>query len=149
MATEGYQPFVQRFLTIVEGTPEIFHAELDPESEALEVLNAPVTEFATWVFGPSGAPETYLAGVHSFRNAVEDAHIGGMHGSAIGFAHEEIERKGVKGKSALLIAGYSNLEAHTALSETEVFKQNVGLLGAGAQQSELHHAQLLKFAAVQ
>lgn len=128
----------------------MFHADIGPEGEALKALNAPVTEFATIFFGSNEPAETYLSGVHSFRDAVDKAQIDGVHASAIGFTHEEIEKEGgVKGKGALLIVGYSSVDAHTAFSGTETFKQNVSALGAGAQGSELHHAQLLRYAAVQ
>jgi hypothetical protein len=35
MATEAYQPFLQRFMSIVDGPPSMMHVDLEPSGDAL------------------------------------------------------------------------------------------------------------------
>lgn len=144
MATEAYQPFLQRFLTIVAGAPTIIHSDLQPYADALETLSAPVTEIATFYFG-SDPPEKYIDGVNKFREVVDKESVDGYLGGAVGITYEEVEREGVKGKGAVLVIGWKSVEAHMAFRETETFKQNIGLLREGVQKAEMHHVQFMRF----
>lgn len=82
----------------------MFHADLAPQGDVLKAFNAPVTEFATFYFGDAST-EGYVDGVNKFREALAKENVSGVHTSAIGLVHEEVEREGVKGKGAVLVVG--------------------------------------------
>lgn len=126
----------------------MFNVDLDPADEAMKSFDAPVTEFANVLFA-ADPPETYIAGVNQFRDAVTKAPVKGVLSSAVGFTHEEIQLEGVKGKGALLVVGFSGLEVLQPFTQSDVYKQNVGCLTAGAQKSDVHRVMLLKFVAEQ
>jgi hypothetical protein len=144
MATEGYQPFLQRFLTIAGGKPSMVHADLEPAGDVTRAMAAPVTEVATFYFGGE-APADYIQGVHKFRDILEKEKSDGYLGAAIGITHEEIEREGVEGKGAVLIIGWESVEKHMAFRESSTFKDNIALLRNGAQKVEMHHVQFMNF----
>lgn len=148
MATEAYQPFLQRFLSITDGAPSMVHADLEPSGDALKALSAPVTEVATFYF--DGEPsQSYASGLTKFREVIEKGNIEGFLGGAAGVTYEEVEREGSKGKAAILVVGWNSIESHMKFRETETFKENVGLLRDGIKGAEMHHVQFLNFAAAQ
>ena len=146
MAAAHYQPFLQRFLTIADGSPSIAHADLEPAGAVSKALAAPVTEVATFYFD-SAPPGDALDNAHKFVKMVEDGHTEGYLGAAVGVTHEEIEREGVKGKGLVIAIGWASVDAHMKFRETETFKENIDLLRTGAKEIEMHHVAFMKVVA--
>jgi hypothetical protein len=104
-----------------------------------------VTEVATFIFGPDGAPSGYGAGVEKFGAAIETAGVPGFLGAAYGFTIEEVEHDGNKGKAAVLTVGWDSVDAHLQFRETQTFKDHIHLLRNGTVTAEMHHVQFLEF----
>jgi hypothetical protein len=146
MKTEAYQPFLQRFLSIVgDGPLTMHHADLEPAGDVRRAMAAPVTEIATFYFG-GDAPSDYLDGVHKFRDILEKEGSDGYLGAAIGITHEDnVEKDGHKGKGAVLIIGWESVLKHMAFRETSTFRDNIKYLRNGAKTLEMHHVQFMGF----
>ncbi|EME77976.1 uncharacterized protein MYCFIDRAFT_70693 [Pseudocercospora fijiensis CIRAD86] len=147
IATEVYQPFLQRFLTMTAGAPRMIHADMQPESEFSRAVAAPVTEVATFYFDGE-APADYLEGVEKFRQVIEKDGADGYLGACVGSTYEDDnEREGVKGQAAVVLIGWESVDKHMAFRETSSFKDNIKWLRNGAQKIEMHHVQFMEFVA--
>jgi hypothetical protein len=143
--TAAYPAFKERFQTFSGGPPRIIHVDFQPEGALDIAITAPVTEVATFVFGSDGTPSGYGAGVEKFGAAIESAGIAGFLGAAYGFALEEVEIDGKKGKAAVLAIGWDSVDAHLQFRETQTFKDNIHFLRTGTVAVEMHHVQFLEF----
>ncbi|CAK4000932.1 Hypothetical predicted protein [Lecanosticta acicola] len=142
--TGAYKPFLQRFMTIVDGEPTICHVDFKPDGALPRALSAPVTEVATFYFAGE-APKDYLEKATRFLANNEGEKVDGYLGGAVGTTYEEIEREGVKGKGAVLVIGWSSVEAHMKFRETSTFKDNIQLLRQGAQKISMNHVPFMTF----
>lgn len=150
MATEAYQPFLKRFLTIAGGAPSMLHVDFEPAGSYTKATSAPVTEVATFYFGSKEAPADYLDGVRKFAEIFDDKEItsAGFLGAALGLSHEDnlkSPKEGLEGRAAVLVIGWESVEAHMKVRETQLFKDNIHLLRNGVKDAEVHHVQLMNF----
>jgi hypothetical protein len=143
--TDSYPAFKERFQTFSGGPPRIIHVDFQPEGALDKIIAAPVTEIATFVFGPDGVPSDYGDGLKKFGAALQAAGVPGALGSAYGFALEEVEIDGQKGKALVLVAGWDSVDAHMQVRETQIFKDNIHYLRNGVVAAEMHHVQFLEF----
>lgn len=142
MASPAYKPFLDTFGTIMSGSPQLSHVDLQPSaSEAAKAISAPVTEVATFYF--DGEPNAdWLDNAAKAREwLVKEA--GESLGAAFGITHEVVEYKGVKGKAAVLVAGWSSKEAHVEFRGMETFRENIPLLRGDSKAIEMHHVVLM------
>lgn len=142
MAQDSYQPFLDSFKSITTDKVSLFHADLQPAGAVSKALSAPVTEIATFYFGGE-APSDYLEGVLKFGQATEAANPEGYLGSAVGLIHEEVEKDGHKGKGAVLVVGWSSVDAHMKFRETQTFKDQAPALRNGVKTADVVHVALL------
>jgi hypothetical protein len=143
--TPAYPAFKERFQTFSGGPPRIIHVDFKPEGALDKAITAPVTEVATFVFGPDGVPSGFGAGVEKFGAAIEAGSIPGFLIATYGFALEEVEIDGKKGKAAVLAIGWDSVDAHMQFRETQTFKDNIHFLRDGVAAAEMHHVQFLEF----
>ncbi|KAK4497549.1 hypothetical protein PRZ48_012000 [Zasmidium cellare] len=142
MAKDTYKPFLERFLSVAAGHPEIIHADMVPEGAVNKAFEAPVTEIATFYFGGE-PPADYIDQVLKFGEAVNKEQPEGYHGSAVGLTHEDIEKDGHKGKGAVLTIGWSSVDAHMKFRETETFKSLAPVLRNGVKTANVVHVAFL------
>ncbi|CAJ2510121.1 Uu.00g060210.m01.CDS01 [Anthostomella pinea] len=137
MASSTYGPFLDRFMSLVDGEPKMMHADFKPEGNATKCLSAPATEIATFYFDGE-PPSDYFENVKkATEGAFKDAD--GILGWAVGTTHEEVAREGVKGKAAVLLIGWQSVDQHMAFRNTQVFRDNIHLLRGSAKRIEMHH----------
>lgn len=148
MATEAYQPFLNRFLTIAGGAPSMLHVDFEPAGGYTKATSAPVTEVATFYFGSKEAPADYLEGARKFAEIFENEKTAGFLGAALGLSHEDnlkSPKEGLEGRAAVLVIGWESVDAHMKVRETQLFKDNIHLLRNGVKDAEVHHVQLMNF----
>lgn len=145
MAQDSYKPFLERFMGIAAGRPDIIHADMVPEGAVAKAFAAPVTEIATFYFGGE-APSDYLDKVLEFGKALEKEQPEGYLASGVGITHEEIEKDGHKGKGAVLTIGWTSVDAHMKFRETETFKTGAPVLRNGVKTANVVHVAMMKVA---
>jgi len=147
MASDAYQPFLQRFKSIMAGPPHLVHVDFSPDGGVSRALSAPVTEVATFYWS-NGPPENALQSAREFLELCEkEEPDSGITGWAYGTTHEEIEKEGVKGKGAVLLIGWPDVETHMEFRKKEVFQKNRPMLAQGCEQIEVHHVAFLNYVA--
>ncbi|KUJ09884.1 uncharacterized protein LY89DRAFT_675407 [Mollisia scopiformis] len=149
-ATDAYGPFCQQFLSILEGNLLVIHIDFQPASKLSTVLAAPVTEVLTFYFD-GAPPASYLDAVVTFAQHCLGAKGGtstaipGFMDLAAGITYQDLMHKGVKGKAAVVLIGWTSVDAHMKFRETQYFKDHFHLLLRDAKQFEMHHVACLDF----
>jgi quinol monooxygenase YgiN len=146
-ASPAYQPFLQKFVSIMSGPADIHHVDFQSQEGLKKALAAPMTELAT--FYCDGKPgDEWLGNAAKAAEWLgrEASGAGGYvaGASAFGITHEEVEYKGVKGKAAVIAIGWTSKEAHMSFRETQTFKENIGLLRGDAKAIEMHHVVMMQ-----
>lgn len=154
MNDPSYVPFKKTLGTIMEGV-HLFHVTPTPFPPAI-LSRAPTIEFCAF-FDP--AP-TFLSNIEKFVGILEEkrgeglvkGYYGGSYGGSVEgglVKHSEVlEGKvadGDGGKVVVGFLGWESKEAHLAFRETELFKENIGLLRGNNRGAEVFH---VKFTAV-
>ncbi|KAK3067256.1 hypothetical protein LTR53_015975 [Teratosphaeriaceae sp. CCFEE 6253] len=139
--TDTYGPFLNRFLSLVDGDVSMMHADFKPEGALLKAFSAPATEIATFYFDGE-PPADYLENVGKLGPVLEG--VDGFLGSAVGITHETLEKEGVKGKAAVLAVGWQSKEAHMAFRDTQEFKDNIHLLRGTSKKITMWHVQFME-----
>lgn len=144
MASPAYVPFLERIGTIMSGPASIHHVDFHSSAALTKALSAPVTELATWHCSCEPDADWLANAAKAVQWLEKDATASGYLGMAYGITHEEVEYKGVKGKSGVAAIGWKSKEAHMAFRETQTFKENIGLLRGKAEAIEMHHVALMQ-----
>ncbi|MCJ1309021.1 hypothetical protein MMC25_002676 [Agyrium rufum] len=142
--TEIYKPFLSKILAISFGEIKLQHILY--ASPLKPLADAPITEFIFAYFPPTyDTPEKFDAAFDKFtKEGVAGGAPHGFLGAIRGWVHEEVEHKafaeqGGKGKCFVGTVGWTSLEAHMAVRETQAFKDGVGLIREGPVARELFH----------
>jgi hypothetical protein len=141
MVDPSYKPFFEKFTTIIGGPISLIHVDFNPPGAAKKALSANVTEAATFYFDGAPNDDAFESAKKFFEACKPEADVPW----AYGITHEEIEKDGVKGKGAVLLVGWENVEQHMALREKDVFKQNATLLRQNCKAVEMHHTQFMNY----
>ncbi|KAF2224480.1 hypothetical protein BDZ85DRAFT_295488 [Elsinoe ampelina] len=124
------------------GAPSYIHFSFTSQSELKDALAQPVTENVTAYF--SAVDKAFEEKLDQFRKVVE-GDAAGAKGFAYGWGEEEVEHEkigeGKKGRVLKLLIGWESVEAHMKFRETEVFKENVGLLRDGPVALTMSHVK--------
>ena len=144
VASDAYQPHLQRCATIMAGPVDIHHVDFEPAGALDTALSAPVTEIATFYCDGEPAGDWTSNAAKAGEWLEREAAAAGYLGIAYGITHEEVEYKGVKGKAAVIAIGWKSVEAHMSFRETQTFKENIGLLRGEAKAIEMHHVVMMQ-----
>ena len=142
MADPGYGPFGKHLMSIVDGHPTMYHANLNPHppSAAISSTSSPATECLTCYF--SSLDPSYEENFNKFV-AVLSKDVEGFKAAAGGWLVEDVEHEkigsGKKGKAFVGFLGWESVEAHKKFRETEAFNDNIHLLREGPVALEVHH----------
>lgn len=72
----------------------------------------------------------------------------GFRAASCGWVVEDVEHEslgdGKKGRVFKVVLGWDSVEHHMRFRETEVFKENAGLLREGPVKGDLHHTVFLQ-----
>ncbi|KAK5406883.1 hypothetical protein LTR06_008378 [Exophiala xenobiotica] len=137
--TEPFGPFSDLIWTIIQQhNLEIFHVDFEPPNKHRTVLSAPVTEVATFFFDDA-PPADYLNGAATFSQHCVEVKADGFIDLVAGITYQDLEREGVKGKAAVVMIGWRNIDDHAKFRETQVYKDHFHLLRRDATKIEVHH----------
>lgn len=144
MASPEYGPMVKSLDAITSGPPSFVHYDFASMGKLTAALSAPVTELATFYL-PSKT-STFQTNLEKFEKAASESGTNGFLGIATAWSIEDVEHEGFgegkTGKSLLLAIGWESIDAHMAFRETDVFKDNIGLLRGEPKGVEVHHTTL-------
>ncbi len=137
--TDEFVPFSELIWTIIqEHNLEIFHVDFEPASKRRTVLSAPVTEMATFFFDDE-PPADYLEGAATFAQQCLETKVDGFVDLVAGITYQDLVREDIKGKAALVLIGWTSIDAHMKFRETQVHKDHIHLLRRDAKKTEVHH----------
>ncbi|KAG9944403.1 hypothetical protein KCU85_g7948, partial [Aureobasidium melanogenum] len=134
-----YGQMLQSLESILDGSPQLFHFELENLSDLTAAISASVTELAT-LFLPEMMP-SFDDNLGSFAKILKE-HAEGFLGCTYAWIMEDVEHEsfgpGIKGRACILSIGWSSISAHTTFKETSAFKKGLELF-KDATGSEIHH----------
>jgi hypothetical protein len=141
MDDPSYGPFKTRLGLIMTGVP-LFHIVPTPFPPKVLSL-APCIEFVTFF---STSPD-FLANVEKFADVLEknkgkiDGYLGYSYGESVEevVKHAEQNTAETKAKAITALLGWESREKHLAFRETEVFRENIGLLRENNRGAEMFH----------
>lgn len=131
---------------MLDGDPHLFHVHFDPHPPTA-ATSAPVTELATFHFPSSlsaSQQSAFVNAFHSFRETAEK-NADGLKGITSGWAVEDLEYQGEKGKAFVAAFGWDTVDAHMAYRETDAFKESITNLREKARGVEMHHVTFNQF----
>ena len=122
------------------------HHITQPDTQLLG--SAPVMEVATFHEVEPGM----LSNIEKFAAAMEKEKPNGYHGGVIGqvlekiVRHKDVGKEDVKpGDAIVILAGWDSKETHLEFRETELFKENIGLLREKNGGAEVAHVPFKAF----
>ncbi|CAK4016243.1 Hypothetical predicted protein [Lecanosticta acicola] len=107
--------------------------------DAGEALSAPVTELVTVSFIQDPPAPRYREDLGAFCRVLGSA--AGCVGRAYGLTRETIATNGGEGYAALLMIGWTSVEAHLRFKATPVWTENIHLVRAPGASIEMHHVE--------
>jgi len=153
IASEPYKPFVDKLLSMLDGSPTLYHASMTPPppSGALSDTSSPATELITIYFPASYSSSdksTFESGFKKLVACIED-NSPDYTGFTGGWVIEE--RPLPKDPSTMAkvytgAIGWKSVEAHMAFRKTQVFKDNVHHLRGAKDLQDVNvvHAHLVE-----
>lgn len=127
MNDPSYGPFKQRLASLMEDVH--LHHITQPDTKLLAL--APCIEVAT----VHNAQPGMLSNVEKFAAAIEEGKPEGFHGVVYGkvmekiVRHVDVRKKDAKpGDAIVVMLGWDSRDAHLKFRETDLFKENIGLL---------------------
>ena len=141
MGSPEYGPFSNKFGKILEGPPQLHHANLDPHppGPALSSLRSPVTECITLYFPTSFDRSGFNSSWSIFKKTLEEK-ADGFRAVSTGWVIEELELEGEKYQAWAGFLGWDSVDAHMKYRETEAFKETIGGLREGTKAIKIYHA---------
>ena len=146
IASPAYKPFFDKYTQMLQKPAHLFHAEFKPFPPSA-AFGSPVTELITAFFPASVSADVqakFTENAGKFLKVSESAHDGFKDATA-GWVVEQQDNEKVEGKKAkayVAAIGWPSIDAHKAFRETQVFKDNIWLLGEGVADSEMHHIKV-------
>ncbi|KAH6675474.1 hypothetical protein B0J14DRAFT_586569 [Halenospora varia] len=135
-----YGPFTDKLAPLMEGIT-MHHIVSNPFPPTL-AGKAPVIECCTVFDVKSTFLEDNLA---KFTNALDTSNVQGYLGNVTGEIVEELEWKGKKGNAVKLLIGWTSKDEHMKFRDSQVFKDNIGLLREGNGGIEMFHVPFKAF----
>ncbi|TVY85473.1 hypothetical protein LSUE1_G000171 [Lachnellula suecica] len=139
-ASPAHDPFVKNIMPLLAGL-HIHHFRPSTSPSAL-ITASPIIEFATFY----DTTDVFKSNLKKFFSTIDEAHVGGGYeGNLYGEVVEEIAKGGAKegqGKAMRLLVGWQSREDHLKFRETELFRENIGLLREGMSGMEVAHIPL-------
>ncbi|TRM69246.1 hypothetical protein BD626DRAFT_473446 [Schizophyllum amplum] len=136
-----YGPVNERIGAIFAAAGKVLHADFFPSGHLDKTIAAPVTEIALFYFD-GAPPEDYIVGFVKALSILDKEND--IISAAAGITHEELEYEGVKGKAAVVIFGWTSVDAHVAFRQTQTYKDNIGVLMRTAKKFEVKHVNFRK-----
>ena len=129
-------------MTIIDGSIEMLHANLTPHPPTAALGTAsPVTEICHCHFEKED--DGFDSKVREMFKVISE-NAEGFKAASGGWALEDVEYKGKKGKVYVGLLGWESVEAHVAFRETQAFKDNIHLLTDDILGLELHHTKFVE-----
>jgi hypothetical protein len=141
-ASPAYNPWLQRLNKAIDTSKAAFHhVDFQSPSSLSKVTGAPFTETTTFFFGDSGPDENWLddaarvAGL--MKGEYSSTSASGFVDVAYGITHEELSRKGAKGKAGVVLVGWKSEAARDAFQATHACEEWLGRLEPDAEAVEV------------
>lgn len=110
--------------------------------DAAEALSAPVTELVTVSFTQGTPPTSYQEDLSTFCSVLDSA-PGCVH-RAFGLTRNPVTMSGGEGHAALLMIGWTSVEAHLRFKTTRPWQENIHLVRAPGAAVEMHHVEFAR-----
>ena len=141
MVSPEYGPFGKHFGKVLDGPPQLHHANLDPHppASAVSSTRSPVTECLTIYFPSSFDSSSFDSHWPTFKKTLEEK-AEGFRSASAGWIVEELEYEGEKCKAWAGFLGWDSVDAHMKYRDTEAFKGSIGGMREGSKAIKSYHA---------
>jgi len=142
-ATPDFPAFEQRFVSLMNGRPSMYHAPLVPPQSAIKVFMAPTVEIVTMYCSSEiseGEKKKCSQNFETFlKQLMVDAE--GIVAEVNGWVIEQTDFKDEKALAFVCCIGWESIEKHVAHRQTKSFMETIHLLRSGTIGSEMHHVK--------